>query len=109
MPVVTDMNSQPTLGANKKPEHDRDRDRHQDEDDQRIGREEGHAPILVVAEAHLIVGEELMVIEGVAIIDRAEPFDVMGRCMTYLCTAHSNKLVNRKVTGTVSHSSGVTL
>ena len=28
-----------------------------------------------------------------------------GRCMTYLCTAHSNRLVNRKVSGTVSHSS----
>src|SRR5262249_22938118 len=50
--------------------------RHQDEYDQRIGREYGHAPILVVAKAHFLVGEELMVVERVALIDRAQALDV---------------------------------
>src|SRR5580704_17008689 len=39
--------------------------RHQGEHDQCIGREYRHAPILVVAEAHFLVAEELMMIECV--------------------------------------------
>src|SRR5215472_9470165 len=50
--------------------------RHQDEDDQRVRRKHGDAPVLVVAEAHLIVGEELMMIERVTLIDRAQSLDV---------------------------------
>ena len=70
------MNSQPTFGEEHEPEDHRGRDRHENEDDQRIGRKHGDAPILVVAEAHLVVGEELVVIERVALVDRAQALDV---------------------------------
>ena len=70
------MKSQPTFGENTSPEDDGHRQRHQDEHDQRIGREHRHAPILVVAETHLIVGEELVMIERVPLIDRAQALDV---------------------------------
>ncbi len=64
------------VGREQEAQHHGGRDRHQDEDDQRIGRKHGDAPVLVVAEAHLVVGEELVVVERVALIDRAQPFDV---------------------------------
>ena len=48
------------------------RQRHQDEHDQRIGRENGDAPILVIAEAHFAVGEELMMVERMALIHGAQ-------------------------------------
>jgi hypothetical protein len=75
MPVVVHMKSQPTLGEMRLPRTIR-RDRHQDEDDERIGREHGDAPVLVVAEAHLLVGEELVVVERVPLVDRPEALDV---------------------------------
>ncbi len=52
------------------------RDRHQDEHHQRIRRKHRHAPILVVAEAHFLVGEELVMVERVALVDRAQALDV---------------------------------
>src|SRR5262249_38672603 len=39
-------------------------------------REHRHAPILVIAETHLRVGEKLMMIERVPLIDRAQALDV---------------------------------
>ena len=61
-----------------RPEDRRRRDRHQDEHDQRVRREHGDAPVLRVAEAHLLVGEELMVIERVPLVDGAQALDVDG-------------------------------
>src|SRR5262245_239639 len=58
------------------PEDDGHRQRHENEHDQRIGREHRHAPILVIAETHLVVGEKLMMIERVSLIDRAQALDV---------------------------------
>ena len=57
-------------------ENRRRRQRHENEDDQGIGREYGHPPVLVVAEPHLRVGKELMVVERVPLVDRAQAFDV---------------------------------
>jgi hypothetical protein len=63
----------------------------------------------VVAEAHLLVGEELVVVERVALVDRAQPLMFTGRCMTYFVHEPLEPFVNRNVMGIVSHSSGVTL
>ena len=72
------MKSQPTLARDQMAQDDPARHRHEDEHDQRVGREHGHAPVLVVAKAHLLVGEELVVVEGVALVDGAQAFDVHG-------------------------------
>src|SRR5260370_1336266 len=52
------------------------RDRHEYEHDQRVGREHSYAPILVIPKPHFLVGEELVMIERVALIDGTQPFDV---------------------------------
>ena len=57
-------------------QHQSDRNRHQDENHQRIGRENRHPPIFGIAESHFLIGEKLMMIEGMALIDRPQPFDV---------------------------------
>ena len=41
------------IGRKQQAENDGHRNRHQDEHHQRIGREHRHAPVLVIAEAHL--------------------------------------------------------
>src|SRR5262249_50990441 len=58
------------------PEDDGHRQRHENEHDQRIRRKHRHAPILVIAETHLLIGEELMMVERVPLIDRAQALDV---------------------------------
>ncbi len=70
------MNSQPTFGEKISPRMSRRRNRHQREHHQRVRREHGDAPVLVVAEAHFLVAEELMVVERVPLIDRAQALDV---------------------------------
>ena len=70
------MNSQPTFGREDETKNDGRGDRHQDEDHQRIGREQRDPPILVIAKAHLLVAEKLMMIERMPLIDRAQAFDV---------------------------------
>ena len=71
--------------AHKKPAHVRrkhraekrgSRDRDEDEHDQHIGREQRHAPILVVAEAHLVVGEELVMVERVPLVKHPQRPDI---------------------------------
>src|SRR4029079_19500759 len=57
-------------------QHRSDRDGHKDEHDQRIRRKDGYPPVLVVTEAHLLIGEELMMVQRVALVDRAQPLDV---------------------------------
>ena len=46
----------------------------QDKYDQRVGREERYAPVCLVTKTHFLVGKELVMIECVAVVDRAEPF-----------------------------------
>ena len=46
-------------------------DRHEDEHDQSVGRKDRHPPIAMIGEAHFLLGEELMMIQGVALIDGA--------------------------------------
>ena len=72
-----DAHEQPAdIRREDKAENGGGRDRHQGEHHQRIGRKYGDAPILVVAEAHFLVAEELMMIERVPLVDRAQAFDV---------------------------------
>ena len=63
------------IARDQEAEHDRRGDRHQSEHHQRIRREEGDAPVVMVGEAHLVLGEELMVHQRVAAVDGAEQFD----------------------------------
>src|ERR1700746_228803 len=93
------------IWAHEKTQHHSQRNRHQDENNQRIWRGNRDAPILGITEPHFLVSEKLMMIERMPLIDRAQP----GRCMMNLCTAHSKIFVNKKVSGSVSHSSQVTL
>ena len=101
--MVTDMNSQPTLGE-KSFRWDGRWQRHQNENDEGIRWKHGHAPILRSRKRISVVGEKLMMIERVPLIDRAQAFMLTGRWIMYLCTAHSNTFVKRKASGTVSHS-----
>src|ERR1700733_3379737 len=59
------------IGREQSAEYCGQRNRHQDENDQRVGREQGHAPVLVIAKAHLVIREKLMVIERMPLVDRA--------------------------------------
>src|SRR6516162_6974801 len=64
------------IGTENAPKHDREGQRDHDEHDQRLRRKKRDPPILVIAEAHLIVSEELMVIERVPLVHGAQPLDV---------------------------------
>src|SRR5215831_10903585 len=64
------------IGREQKAENDGKRKRHQNEYDEGIRRKYGHTPILVIAESHLLVGKELMMIERMTLVDGAQAFDV---------------------------------
>ncbi len=72
-----DAHEQPAdIRREHRAENEGGRNRHQREHHQRVRRKHGDAPVLVVAEAHFVVAEELMMIERVPLIDRAQAFDV---------------------------------
>src|SRR5215469_4106480 len=76
MPVVTHMKQPSDIWRRNEAQHHGQRNRHQDEDHQRIGRENRDAPILGIAEAHFLVGEKLMMIERMSLVNRAQAFDI---------------------------------
>ena len=62
----------------QKAQHQRRRDRHHGEGHQRVGRKERHAPVVMIGEAHLLLGEELVMHQGVPVVDRAKRLDLRG-------------------------------
>ena len=66
------------VGGERPAEEEGGGDRHQREDDEGVGREERHAEVVLAGEAHLGVGEELVMHQGVAGIDRAEEGHLRG-------------------------------
>ena len=70
--LVVVRDEQPAdIGADQPAERHGAGDRQQRERRQRVGREERHPVIAVIGEAHLVVGEELVMLERVPVVDRA--------------------------------------
>ena len=103
--MVVVISSQPTLGEMSQPSTIAGGIDIMVKVDQRIGRKEGHAPVVMVGEAHFLFGEELVMHQRVAVIDRA-------KCRDLRRTVHDDSgesttrrnWHNRNVTGTISHS-----
>ena len=64
------------IGRDQPAEDERGGDRHHREGHQRIGRKERHAPVVMVGETHLLLGEELVMHQRVPVVDRAERLDL---------------------------------